>query len=171
MRKMRGAAAICLGGAFVWTGVVRAQFGRGGSDWMTVGGDAQRSSWVRADPKISKAAMQKPGFAFLWKVKLKNDARGMTALTAPALLDRYIGYRGFRTLGFVGGSSDQVFALDTDLGRLEWSKPVSSVTPAAGQLRRDDGQCDAAHDRRLSAGTAQGRPRRRGASRRPFRRG
>ena len=56
----------------------------------------------------------------------------MTALTAPALLDRYIGYRGFRTLGFVGGSSDQVFALDTDLGRIEWSKPVASVTPAAG---------------------------------------
>lgn len=131
MQKMRGPAAACFGSAFVWVGLVCAQ-GRGGADWMTAGGDAQRSSWLRSDPKISKAAMQKPGFAFLWKVKLKNDARGATALTAPATLDRYIGYRGFRSLGFFGGSSDQVFALDTDLGRLEWSKPVASTTPAAG---------------------------------------
>jgi outer membrane protein assembly factor BamB len=34
----------------------------------------------------------------------------------------YIGYRGFRSLGFVGGSADKVFALDIDLGRLEWQK-------------------------------------------------
>jgi outer membrane protein assembly factor BamB len=132
MQPLRGKAVIYLGGAFVWTGILSAQFGRGSSDWVTVGADAQRSSWVRADPKISRSSMQKPGFALLWKVKLKNDARGTTALTAPALLDRYIGYRGFRSLAFVGGSSDQVFALDIDLGRVEWSKPVASATPAAG---------------------------------------
>src|SRR5689334_8628734 len=101
MQKMRGAAIAICGGAFVWTGALSGQFGRGGGDWMTVGGDAQRSSWVRTDAKISKASMQKPGFALVWKVKLKNDPRGMAALSTPALLDRYIGYRGFRTLGFI----------------------------------------------------------------------
>jgi len=42
---------------------------RGGSDWATVGNDAQRSGWVRTDPKISPESMAKPGFAFLWKQK------------------------------------------------------------------------------------------------------
>src|SRR5947209_1292864 len=93
---------------------VHAQ-GRGGNDWTTAGNDAQRSSWVRTDPKISPAGMAKPGFAFLWKQKLANDARQLNSLTSAVLMDRYIGYRGFRALGYVGGSSDNVIALDTDL--------------------------------------------------------
>ena len=36
-------------------GSAMAQFGRGGSQWATVGGDPQRTGWVRADPQISKA--------------------------------------------------------------------------------------------------------------------
>jgi hypothetical protein len=44
-------------------------------------------------------------------------------LTSAVLLDRYIGYRGFRSLAFVGSRSDTVIAIDTDLGRVEWRKP------------------------------------------------
>ena len=66
--------------------------GRGGADWSTTGNDAQRSGWVRTDAKISAESMAKPGFQFMWKVKVGNDA-----LTAPSLMDRYIGYRGFRS--------------------------------------------------------------------------
>jgi hypothetical protein len=104
--------------------------GRGGSDWSANGADAQRSSWVRTDPKISSSALQQPGFQFLWKVKFRNDGGG---LSAPVLQDRYIGYRGFRSYAFVGGSADSVFTLDTDLGRIEWQKhfPLTS-TPGTG---------------------------------------
>ncbi|MGH9672714.1 MAG: hypothetical protein ACRD44_05985, partial [Bryobacteraceae bacterium] len=105
--------------------------GRGGADWTTAGNDAQRSSWVRSDAKISRESMQKPGFEFIWKLKLNNTARQSNAITAPALLDRYIGYRGFRSLGFVGGSSNAVFSMDTDLGRLEWERRFPSPSSAA----------------------------------------
>jgi len=109
-----------------------AQFGRGGGDWMTIGNDAQRSHWVRGDAKISPQTMQKPGFEMVWKVKMNMQARQMNSLTPPALIDFYIGYRGFRTLGFFGASSDKVIAIDTDLARLEWEKgfgaPTSSGT-------------------------------------------
>ncbi len=37
---------------------------RGGGDWTTEGNDAQRSSWVRADPKINRDSIQKPDFKF-----------------------------------------------------------------------------------------------------------
>jgi outer membrane protein assembly factor BamB len=109
-----------------------AQFGGGPPDFSTAGGDAQRSSWVRADPKISADALQKPGFQLIWKVKLNNEARQYTALSEAALLTRYIGYRGFRSLGFVGGSADKVFAMDTDLGRIEWQKPLTTATSTCG---------------------------------------
>ena len=89
---------------------------------MTIGNDAQRSSWVRSDPKISIESLAKPGFQVVWKVKLKNEARQLSSLTPPALFDFYIGYRGFRSLGFFGGSSNNVIALDVDLARMEWEK-------------------------------------------------
>src|SRR5215468_3482289 len=79
---------------------------RGGQEWLTSGADAQHSSWIRTDPKISAASMQKPGFKFLWKLKLENEAKQLNSLTEPVLLDRLIGYRGFESLAFVGGSSD-----------------------------------------------------------------
>ena len=108
---------------------VRAQ-GRGGGDWSTGGGDAQRSSWVRTDAKISPESIAKPGFQVAWKVKLPNEARQGNAVFAPVLLDRYIGYRGFRSFAFAGGSSENVFAVDTDLGRLEWQKHFPLETAA-----------------------------------------
>lgn len=114
-----------IGCAFVWAGVAGAQ-GRVGSDWTTAGNDAQRASWVRSDPKISRESMQKPGFQLLWKIHFENQARQLNSLTPAVLLERYIGHRGFRSLAFIGGSSDNVYAVDTDLGRIEWQNHYSA---------------------------------------------
>jgi outer membrane protein assembly factor BamB len=95
---------------------------------MTAGYDPQRSRWVRSDPKISLESMQKPGFQLEWKLPLKNEARQLNSLTPPALFDFYISYRGFRTLGFVGGSADKIVAIDTDLARIEWEKSLGSAS-------------------------------------------
>lgn len=100
-----------------------------GRDWATTGGDAQRSSWIPADPKISPDSMRQPGFQFLWKLQLSSEPRHLDSLTPAILLNDYIGYRGFRSLGFVGGSSGDVVALDTDLGRIEWRKRLATDAP------------------------------------------
>jgi outer membrane protein assembly factor BamB len=126
MRRLAAVVIICFGYVVACTDAAKAQ-GRGGADWMTSNGDAQRSSWVRTDVKISKETMQKPGFRFLWKMRLKNEPRQLNSLTAPVTLERLIGYRGFRMLGFVGGSSDRIFVIDTDLGRMEWEKQLTSA--------------------------------------------
>src|SRR5215471_5322818 len=114
------------------TEAARAQFGRGGPEWMTNGSDAQRSHSIPTDPKISREGMQKPGFQFLWKVKLNNEAVQLSSLTPAVLMDRYIGFRGFRSFAFVGGSSNAVAAIDTDLARIEWQVrlPVSAGATA-----------------------------------------
>jgi PQQ-like domain len=122
MKRLAAIIFVCVACACV----AKAQ----GRDWMTTNGDAQRSAWVRSDAKISKDSMQKPGFQFLWKMKLKNPPRQLNSLMPPATLDRLIGYRGFRMLGFVAGSSDNLFTIDTDLGRMEWEKRLNSSVPA-----------------------------------------
>ncbi|HTM50276.1 MAG TPA: PQQ-binding-like beta-propeller repeat protein [Bryobacteraceae bacterium] len=120
-------AAILTGCAAAALSVMYAQ--RGGGDWMTIGYDPQRSSWVRGDGKISLASMSKPGFELVWKIKLNNEPRELNSITPPALLDFYIGYKGFRTLGLLGGSSGRVFGIDLDLARIEWEKNLASPAP------------------------------------------
>jgi hypothetical protein len=97
---------------------------------MTAGNDAQRSSWVRNDAKISPESMAKPGFQLVWKMRFDNQPRQLNTLATPSLLDFYIGYRGFRTLAFLGGSSDKVIAVDTDLARLEWENRYEPGSPS-----------------------------------------
>ena len=69
--------------------IVEAQ-GRGGGEWTTSQGDAQRSSWVRTDVRLTRDAVQKGELKFLWKMKLDNEARQLNSLTTPVLMDRLI---------------------------------------------------------------------------------
>lgn len=103
---------------------------RGGNDWMTSGFDAQRSHWVRNDAKISPESMRKPGFELVWKLDLAKTPRQLNSITTPALIDFYIGYRGFRTLAFLSTSTDKAIGIDTDLGRVEWEKDFAASAPA-----------------------------------------
>ena len=122
-----------LTAAALFFGCVLLHAQRGGGAWSTSGGDAQRSFWIRTDPKISEASVQK-GFQLVWQLKLNNQPRQLNGLTPPALIERYIGYRGFRALAFVGGSSDNVFAIDTDYGRIEWQKQLPSAPRQGGSV-------------------------------------
>ncbi len=77
--------------------------------------------------------MQKPGFELLWKRKLPNEPVQLNSLMPAILMDRYIGYRGFRSFAFVAGSSNAVWAIDSDLNRVEWETkfPVKAAAGSA----------------------------------------
>ena len=132
--RLTASFACAFVSAFVCLGVAHAQFGRGAAEWSTSGGDAHRSSAVATDPKISKESLSKPGFALFWKMKLNNEPRQLNALFPPTLMDRHIGIHGFRSFGFVTGSGDNVYAVDTDLGRIDWQKNLGSKPAAEGSL-------------------------------------
>jgi hypothetical protein len=131
MEKLTRQIAFAAGCVFAIAGIAAAQ-GRGGGGWTTEGNDAQRTSSVATDPKISVPAMQKPGFKFLWKVKANNEARQGASLSQAMILDRYIGYRGFRSYAFFGGTGNNAVTLDTDLGRVEWSRHFDAPAGPAG---------------------------------------
>ena len=131
-RPMTRALALAAYAA-VGAAQVQAQ-GRGGGEWTTSSVDAQRTASIRTDPRISVATMQKPGafgpFTFLWKMKLESDPGATGALTQPILLDRLIGFRGFKSIAFVATASETVHAVDTDFGASLWKYHINySASP------------------------------------------
>ena len=68
--------------------VVHAQFGGANANWPTVGADAQRTSWMRNETKLSASTMGRSTFQLLWKAKLENAPSQLTALTQPLLWGR-----------------------------------------------------------------------------------
>lgn len=106
--------------------------GRGGGEWTTSGYDAQRSAWLRADARLTPDAVKKGEFAFLWKAKFENQSRQLNSLTTPVLLDRLIGYMGFKSLAFLGSSGDRVFAIDSDLAKPYWTTVLNYSANTGG---------------------------------------
>jgi outer membrane protein assembly factor BamB len=103
--------------ASAMSGLLYAQ-ARSAPDWTTQGFDAQRSSWMRVDPYISIDNMSK--FQFIWKLKVDNESRHGNALTTPVALGNLMTFRGFKSLIFVGGSSNNVYGIDYDFGTMFW---------------------------------------------------
>lgn len=127
---MRGRSAFALVSVALsapWHAPARAE------EWTTTAGDAQRTAWVREDERLTREVVQEGQFSFLWKMKLDNESRAWSSLGEPILLDRLIGYRGFKALGFVGGSADRVFAVDTDLARPYWTTHLTYAAATGGQ--------------------------------------
>ena len=103
-----------------------------GREWTTSGYDAQRSNWVRSDPRISRASIEDGQFKFLWKHTFDNGKRQLNGLTEPVLQDFLVGYRGFKSLAFLGGSGDRIFAIDTDLAIPYWTTHVTYAAATGG---------------------------------------
>ena len=79
--------------------------------------------------------MQKPGFQFLWKRKFERPGAPLESLTQPMLLPNIIAYKGFKALAFVGGSADNVYAVDYELNRISGR----SISPTASKAAGDTG--------------------------------
>ena len=120
-----GATAL---GAAILVAATGAQVGRGSTEWLTAGGDAQRTFWVRTDPKISVASLSQPGFDLQWTQKLDNRARGANGLLHGVTAN---GVTLFVPMSIVAGSSNNVYALDNDTGYVVWQRQFEAAMPAA----------------------------------------
>jgi len=117
LRTFAAAALFCgVAGAAMTPSLTQ---GRSAPDWTTAGADAQRSGWVPVDPWLSIESMR--DFRFLWKLRLDNEARQQSALSTPVSMANLNTYKGFKSLVFVGGSSNNVYAVDYDFGTLFWT--------------------------------------------------
>ena len=122
--KMRNKYLLLLA-ALPFCGWIALGQSRGGN-WPTFGGDAQRSGWESADPRISPDTAK--DIRLLWKLKFETQPRGARPVMPPIVLSRLISYRGFRELAFVATNADIVYSLDADLGTIFWLKHLDYST-------------------------------------------
>jgi hypothetical protein len=108
-------------------GATFAQVGRGGSEWLTAYGDAQRTSWIPNEPRITVDLMSKPGFELQWTAKLDNQVRGASGLAQGVTAN---GVTLFVPMSIVAGSSNNVHAIDNDTGYVVWQRRFDAPMPA-----------------------------------------
>lgn len=96
----------------------------GAGNWLTFGHDPERTGWARNEHTLGTANVAQ--LTLLWSVQLKNRPVELTALTAPLIAADVTTTQGERTLVYVAGSSDRVFALDASTGRAVWSVAFES---------------------------------------------
>jgi outer membrane protein assembly factor BamB len=117
-------AFLLLGGAGLWA------VSLSGADWLTHSGDPQRTGWQQAETAITKDSVK--DFQLLWKLTLPdNEQKALHSLMEPLIIGRVITNRGFKEVVLVGGSSDNIYSVDADLGKILWKKhfQYSSETP------------------------------------------
>ncbi|MGH9446542.1 MAG: PQQ-binding-like beta-propeller repeat protein, partial [Terriglobia bacterium] len=99
--------------------LLTAQWGYAGG-WPTFGHDAQRTGWAFDEDSISPANAASLGLK--WKTQVKNEPKALTALTAPVVATGVVTPEGVKTLVYVAGSSNHLFALDAATGKIIWSR-------------------------------------------------
>src|SRR5688572_24964840 len=124
-RLVVGATAL---GIAVTVGTMGAQVGRGSTEWLTAGADAQRTFWVRTDPKISVAALSGPGFERQWSMKLDSTAKPGNGLLHGVTAN---GVTLFIPMSIVTGRANTVYAIDNDTGYVVWRRQFDAAVPAA----------------------------------------
>lgn len=98
------------------------------SDWPTYGHDPQRSGQAAQDSLLNVHNVQ--GLKLQWKSHIDNQSLSMAALTAPLVAGGVHTPDGVKTLVYVAGSSNGMYALDAATGQVVWSvKLPSDVNP------------------------------------------
>src|ERR1700732_3319198 len=77
-----------------------------GADWLTDGGNPQRTAWQK-DEKILNVRNVK-NMKLLWRLHLDNKPRVMTSLFPPLIVGRVNTPAGVRQIAIEAGSSDNI---------------------------------------------------------------
>ncbi|HEY3738521.1 MAG TPA: PQQ-binding-like beta-propeller repeat protein [Bryobacteraceae bacterium] len=90
------------------------------ADWLTDGGDPQRTGWQRNETILNKDNVK--NLKLRWKVKLDNEPREMHSLFPPMIASGIPTHDGFKEIAIEAGSSDNIYGIDTATGKVLWEK-------------------------------------------------
>src|ERR1017187_9204510 len=85
-----------------------------GADWLTDGGNPQRTAWQK-DERILTLDNVK-NMKLLWKLKLDNEPRQMHSLFPPLIVGQLNTSAGPREVAIETGVSDNIYAIDVEKG-------------------------------------------------------
>ena len=116
--------AICLSASLL----VYAQ-GRRSGEWLTWGGDAERSGWNRGETSLSKSNIK--NLELRWKTQIDKTVpveieSGASMLTTPLVVDAVRTPQGSKTLVLTLAASNTVTALDPGTGKAVWQRKLDA---------------------------------------------
>jgi hypothetical protein len=100
-------------------------------DWLTDGGDNQRTGWNRDEKILTKENVK--NLKLLWKLQTDNEPRALHALMPVLVVAQLKTANGTKQVGFVAGISDNLYAFEVETGKILWQKHWTyplSATPA-----------------------------------------
>jgi glucose dehydrogenase len=117
------------------------------ADWLTFGHDPQRSGWAFEETAITP---ENAGtMALEWSVQLDNMPLSLTSLMPPLVARNIVTPQGVKTLVFVAGSSDHLFAVDAATGKVVWTRTFQTFGKPKAEAfflcRRSRTQYDLCH--------------------------
>ncbi len=115
MRKIILISAFALCGVLGWS-----------ADWLTDGGDSQRTHWQKDEKLISPATAK--NMKLLWKIQLDSKPRVMSNLFTALITNRVTTKAGPKEMALVAGITDNLFAIDVEKGTVLWTKHFSSTS-------------------------------------------
>jgi len=118
-RILRLIALASLGAVVIWTAAAGAQ-SRQKADWLTDGGDPQRTAWQRNETILTKDNVK--DMKLLWTIKLDNEPRQMHNLFPPVIAGSVTTASGEKEIAVVAGVSDNVYGIDVASGTLIWKR-------------------------------------------------
>jgi hypothetical protein len=116
--RAKAIATFCAGATLGSVALFAQQPPKG--DWAIAGGDPGQNRWQKAEAKLTPATVPSD-FRFLFKIQLGKPAEVGGNYTEPLLAPRLINAHGFKDIVF-WQSSDTLYAVDSELGTLMWTK-------------------------------------------------
>ena len=129
-----GARALAIaGGLALCSLLAHAQQGPA-HEWLTWGGDIERTGWNRAESALSKKTVGQ--LALKWKTRIDKQVSieiesGASMLTGPLVAQGVRTRQGTKTLVYTLSSSNTLAALDAGTGAIVWQRKIeNTVEPA-----------------------------------------
>lgn len=128
-----GARVLAIGGSLALCSLL-AQAQRGPQEWLTWGGDIERTGWNRAESALSKKTVGK--LSLKWKTRIDAQVpieieSGASMLTGPLVAQGVRTRRGTKTLVYTLSSSNTMSALDAGTGAIVWQRRLENVVEPA----------------------------------------
>src|SRR5437870_12684479 len=106
------AGLLGLGAALV--SIVTSSAQQKKADWLTDGGDPQRTAWQRNETILTKDTVK--DMKLLWKVRTDNQPRQMHNLVPPLIAGNVSTPSGDKEIAILAGVSDNVYGIDVATG-------------------------------------------------------
>jgi len=107
----------------IWIALPQAQAQK--ADWLTDGGDPQRTAWQRNETILTKENVK--DMRLLWKVQLDNQPRQMHNLFPPLIAGSVATPSGEKEIAVAAGVSDNMYGIDVSTGTLLWKRKFDST--------------------------------------------